>query len=443
MSFLENNFFLLAITFGIFFFAKLLQKKTGLVLLNPILLTIALLIIFLKMTHISYETYNKGGHLIEFWLRPAVVALGVPLYLQLEMIKKQLLPILLSQLAGCIVGVISVVLIAKFMGASQEVILSLAPKSVTTPIAMEVTKAIGGIPSLTAAVVVAVGLLGAICGFKTMKISVNIVVPLSIETASENALVGGLLVRSCKKYPDFTVLSKKLSSLYGADLTSSLSKLGESQVLKISVSGLDDRYSLDDVSIAKELSELLCSVIFEPNVKDNAFIESELEQERRQLLDVIDSEFNEKRIYAMEQLIKHMCKDEVFGTKRYGTAEKIKAATAESLYRAWQNLLKTAKFEILYIGDSPADKAKEVFTKAFANIERNVAASSTDVVKNVSEEKHITEEMELSQSKLVMGFRTQISAGDDEAVAERLICAVLGGTASSKLFNKVRAKQSL
>ena len=90
MSFLENDFFLLAVTFGIFFFAKLLQKKTGLVLLNAILLTIAVLIIFLKMTHISYETYNKGGHLIEFWLRPAVVALGVPLYLQLEMIKKKL-----------------------------------------------------------------------------------------------------------------------------------------------------------------------------------------------------------------------------------------------------------------------------------------------------------------------------------------------------------------
>ena len=279
--------------------------------------------------------------------------------------------------------------------------------------------------------------------FKTMKISVNIVVPLSVETASENALVGGLLVRSCKKYPDFTVLSKKLSSLYGADLTSSLSKHGESQVIKISVSGLDDRYSLDDVSIAKELSELLCSVIFEPNVKDGAFIESELEQERRQLLDVIDSEFNEKRIYAMGQLIKHMCKDEVFGIKRYGTAEKIKAATAESLCKAWQNLLKSAKFEILYIGDSPADKAKEVFAKAFANIERNVVASSTDVVKNVSKEKHITEEMELSQSKLVMGFRTQISAGDEEAVAERLMCAVLGGTASSKLFNNVREKQSL
>ena len=114
MNFLENEFFLLAVTFGIFFLAKLLQKKTGIMLLNPILLTIAILIVFLKMTHISYETYNEGGHLIEFWLKPAVVALGVPLYLQLETIKKQLLPIMLSQLAGCIVGVISVVLIAKW-----------------------------------------------------------------------------------------------------------------------------------------------------------------------------------------------------------------------------------------------------------------------------------------------------------------------------------------
>lgn len=140
-------------------------------LLNPILLTIAILIIFLKMANISYDTYNKGGYLIEFWLRPAVVALGVPLYLQLETIKKQLLPILLSQLAGCIVGVVSVVLIAKLMGASDEIIYSLAPKSVTTPIAMEVTKSLGGIPSLTAAVVVCVGLLGAILGVKTLKMT--------------------------------------------------------------------------------------------------------------------------------------------------------------------------------------------------------------------------------------------------------------------------------
>ena len=170
MEYLENKFFLLAFTFGVFFLSRVLQKKTGWVVLNPILLTIAVLILFLKFTGISYEIYNEGGHLIEFWLKPAVVALGVPLYLQLEMIKKQLLPIVISQLAGCLVGLVAVVVIAKLLGATPEIICSLAPKSVTTPIAMEVSKATGGIPSLTAAVVVVVGLFGAVFGFKVLRV---------------------------------------------------------------------------------------------------------------------------------------------------------------------------------------------------------------------------------------------------------------------------------
>ena len=142
MDFLENKFFLLAITFGFFFISKLLQKKTGWVLLNPILLAIAMLICFLKVSGVSYEKYQDAGSLVEFWLRPAVVALGVPLYLQLRMIKKQLLPIQLSQLAGWIVGLISVTVVAKLLVATPEVIMSLAPQSVTTPIAMEVSSAV-------------------------------------------------------------------------------------------------------------------------------------------------------------------------------------------------------------------------------------------------------------------------------------------------------------
>ena len=168
MDYFNNEFFLIALTFSVYFFGKLLRKWTGWVLMNPILVTICILIAFLKLTGVSYETYQEGGHLIEFWLRPAVVALGVPLYLQLSKIKQQFWQILFSEFAGCVVGLVSVVLIPRGMGASREVILSLAPKSVTTPIAMEVTKAVGGIPSLTAAVVVCVGLLCAVCGYKTM-----------------------------------------------------------------------------------------------------------------------------------------------------------------------------------------------------------------------------------------------------------------------------------
>ncbi len=108
--------------------------------------------------------------MIDFWLKPAVVALGVPLYLQLSQIKKQFIPILASQMVGCLVGIVSVVLTAKLLGGSHVVVVSLASKSVTTPIAMEVAQTLGGIPSLTAAVVVITGLIGAIAGFKIMSV---------------------------------------------------------------------------------------------------------------------------------------------------------------------------------------------------------------------------------------------------------------------------------
>lgn len=201
MEFLSNQYFLIALTFGLFFLAKLLQKRTAIIALNPILITIALLICFLEVTDIPYETYQKGGAMIEFWLKPAVVALGVPLYQQLEQIKKQLVPILISQLVGCTVGIVSVVLIAKYMGATPDVVISLAPKSVTTPIAMEVTSSLNGIPSLTAAVVVCVGLIGALMGFKMLSIGhvkSPIAQGLSMGTASHAVGTSAVMERSVK-----------------------------------------------------------------------------------------------------------------------------------------------------------------------------------------------------------------------------------------------------
>ena len=94
---LTNEYFLLALTFGIYQGAKMLQRRTGSILLNPILIAIGLMIAFLTACDIPYD---KSGQMIEFWLKPAVVALGVPLYLQLSQIKKQILPILASQMMG-------------------------------------------------------------------------------------------------------------------------------------------------------------------------------------------------------------------------------------------------------------------------------------------------------------------------------------------------------
>ena len=227
MEFLENKYLLLALTFGAFALFKEMQRRTGWVLLNPILLTIALLILFLKLTGISYETYQEGGQLIEFWLKPAVVALGVPLYLQLEMIKKQLLPILLSQLVGCLVGIVSVVLVAKLLGATPDVICSLAPKSVTTPIAMEVSNTTGGIPSLTAAVVVLVGLFGAVFAFKILtlgRVKSPIAQGLSMGTAS-HAIGTSASMEISRKYGAYASLGLTLNGILTALLTPTILRL--------------------------------------------------------------------------------------------------------------------------------------------------------------------------------------------------------------------------
>lgn len=221
MEYLENKYFLIALTFIVFFLAKQVQKRIGLVILNPILITMIVLIAFLKMCNISYDTYYEGGQLIEFWLKPAVVALGVPLYLQLKSIRKQLIPILISQLVGCIVGIVSVVVIAKYMGASTSVIVSLASKSVTTPIAMEVTQTLGGIPALTAAIVVCVGIFGALFGFKVLtwgKVGSPIAQGLSMGTAS-HAVGTSAAMEISGKYGAFASLGLTINGILTALLT--------------------------------------------------------------------------------------------------------------------------------------------------------------------------------------------------------------------------------
>ncbi|WP_147678246.1 LrgB family protein [Algibacter pacificus] len=170
MKLIAEPYMLLTITVGMYWITKLLQNKTNSVLLNPILITIIAVICILKSAGITYDTYHEAGKYIEFFLKPSIVALGVPLYLQLSKIKKQVMPIVISQLVGSIVGILSGVFIAKWLGASKEVILSIAPKSVTTPLAIDISSSIGGIPSLTASMVVMVGIFGSVAGFKILQL---------------------------------------------------------------------------------------------------------------------------------------------------------------------------------------------------------------------------------------------------------------------------------
>lgn len=157
------------LTIVVFWAAQWLQRKLKLVLLNPILVAMAIIILLLRLGDISYDTYHGGAQYLEFLLKPSIVALGVPLYQQLAQIKKQAVPIIASQLVGCVTGVVSAVLIARWLGASEAVAISLAPKSATTPIAIEVTRLMGGIPALSAIIVILTGILGAVIGMTVLR----------------------------------------------------------------------------------------------------------------------------------------------------------------------------------------------------------------------------------------------------------------------------------
>jgi len=137
-------------------------------LLTPLLVAVGLVIAFLLATDTSYEAYFEGGQFVHFLLGPATVALAVPLYEQIARLKKVWLSVSIALTLGVTVGAASSIAIARSLGASLQTQLSIAPKSVTTPVAMAISKEIGGIPSLTAVLVVITGIFGSIVGIRLL-----------------------------------------------------------------------------------------------------------------------------------------------------------------------------------------------------------------------------------------------------------------------------------
>ena len=134
---------------------------------NPVLLAIVIITAFLMATDTPYPRYFEGAQFVHFLLGPATIALAVPLYLHWPRLKRMALPLIVALFAGSITAALSAVGIAKLLGATPATVFSLAPKSVTTPIAMGVAEQIGGIPSLTAVLVILTGIIGAM-GFPTL-----------------------------------------------------------------------------------------------------------------------------------------------------------------------------------------------------------------------------------------------------------------------------------
>ena len=156
--------FLLMLVMGSFLLGVYLYKRTKISLLQPLLITMVIIIPFLKITGIEYQTFYHQTHILNFMLGPSVVALGYVLYEQIENIRGNVISILTAVFVGSIVGIFSVMLVAKAFGADHMLITSLAPKSVTTPIAISLSEKNGGVPALTTAFVVICGIFGGMVG---------------------------------------------------------------------------------------------------------------------------------------------------------------------------------------------------------------------------------------------------------------------------------------
>lgn len=168
ISFFQSNLFLLTLTIALYCAAQSLYRLTRTTLLHPVLLTFLLIIAFLKITGIEYSHYREATSVLDFMLGMSVVALGYLMYEQSEYIRGNTVAILSATLIGCIIGVGSVVGIAAAMGAPREILVSIAPKSVTVPIAVAISEPMGGIVSITSVVVFLTGVFGSIIGTRVL-----------------------------------------------------------------------------------------------------------------------------------------------------------------------------------------------------------------------------------------------------------------------------------
>lgn len=185
--FIETPYFGILISIVAFEIGLYTYKKTKIPVLHPLLISITLIILVLSIFDIQLSSYEKGGDILSLFLGPVTVALAIPLYKQIELLKKHKMPILIGIFTGVLTSFISVVSLTKIFNYDIKMVYSLVPKSITTPIGIEVSQTIGGIPSVTVVAIVITGIIGAIIAplvCKIFKIDDKVARGIAIGTSS-------------------------------------------------------------------------------------------------------------------------------------------------------------------------------------------------------------------------------------------------------------------
>lgn len=278
---------------------------------------------------------------------------------------------------------------------------------------------------------------------KTTCISLLLLTPMH-QNPAETTVLASYLAHSCARCPTLSKLNARLESLYGALLSGEISRLGEAYCLRLSVDCLADALAYDGQAVSRDALELLLDLLLEPKMQDGRFDEAQLRTEVRLCAEDLESEQNDKRAWALMRMLEVMCADEPYGYPHEALLSGVRAVTAESMYRAWQELLKTAHITVQVTGDVALEPLEAVLrTRLGALTDRAPAELSTVFVERCDDVTELTEEQDVSQSKLVLGFRTGSVNRDDDFYARRVMADLFGGGPYSRLFMHVREKLSL
>lgn len=282
--------------------------------------------------------------------------------------------------------------------------------------------------------------------FKHNRITASLFLPLDEKTATENAIVPFILRRGSAAYPDFTRLNLRLCELYGASLSCDVAKYGSYQALELTISAIDDRFTPDSSPVTQECAQLLTEILLRPNMPGGVFNEKDVEVEKLELVDTIESLLNDKRSYALTRCRSLLCEGEPVALEKYGNIEAARALTPEQAARAYERAIQTAHIEIMFIGCGDGQAALDIFTKELSGRKRSPIALEKQRWKELDgagEPKQKTERLDVAQGKLVIGMRVPPAADDSDILATSLMSAVFGGTPNSRLFVYVREKLSL
>ena len=277
--------------------------------------------------------------------------------------------------------------------------------------------------------------------FKTSLLSAQFVTPLAEETASAYALLPAVLRRGTVTYPDMGALSARLDKLYGARIDYTVRKKGESQCVGFVASFIDDSFVPGGEYLLEPVAELLGELVCDPATERGRFVPAYFESEKTNLIDAIRSIINDKRDYADSRLLREMCAGEAYGIPRLGSEEDAERLRLRKLYAQYGKLIGASRLELFYSGSADRRRVEDALLSAFAALPRENIRETFPVQNHPARQEvlRVTEELDVTQGKLGMGF----ACGSHDTAALLMGNTLFGGSSNSKLFLNVREKLSL